>query len=74
MSAVSIGTARWTGRQLQQGWPQLTGGLDPPAHQLGVPPAPQLGVPPVPNEAEEPGASSSQKASWHPRTVPPLFD
>ncbi len=52
MSAVSIGTARLTGRQLQQGWPQLTGGLDPPALQLGAPPAP--------NEAEEPGAPCSQ--------------
>ena len=52
MSAVSTGMGRLTGRQLRQGWPQLTEALDPPALQLGVPPAP--------NEAEEPGAQNEE--------------
>ncbi len=62
MSAVSIGMARRTGRQRQQGWPQLTGALDPPALQLGAPPAP--------NEAEEPGAQNEGIVILFPKTCP----
>ena len=39
MSAVSTGMARQIGRRLQQGYPLLKEGPDPPGPQVGVRPA-----------------------------------